>query len=468
MKKIFTAVLAGTILFVITGFTADQNPEAQNAEVEITAPVFDPRAMSNLFADISGMVGPSVVTITSKTTVTGPASPMIPWGFGFGFPNQGGTREYTQEGLGSGVIISPEGLIVTNNHVAGDADELLVVLSNGDEVEAKLIGADPRSDLALIQIEYDENLPAISLGSSDDLRVGEWVLAIGSPFALRQTVTQGIVSYLGRDGVGLADYESYIQTDAAINPGNSGGALVNLDGELIGVNTAIASRTGGYQGIGFAIPVNTVKNVVDDLLQHGEVRRGWLGVSIQPVTAEIAGQFNLQDNTGVLISDVLPDSPAENSGLLRGDVVISVNGNRFNSINDFRNKIADMDPGSESELVVVRDGRERTITVELGSREEDPATVVSNLENDYGWQLSELTEELALRIGAGNTEGVVVLNVLPGSPASAAGVQPGDLILEVNRKTVETVSEVGDELQRAVGDALLLVWRRGSTLFLVI
>lgn len=468
MKKIFTAVLAGTILFVITGFTADRNPDTQNAEVEITEPVFDPRAMSNLFADISEMVGPSVVTITSKTTVTAPPSPMIPWGFGFGFPNQGGTREYTQEGLGSGVIISPEGLIVTNNHVAGDADELLVVLSNGDEVEAKLIGADPRSDLALIQIEYDEILPAISLGSSDDLRVGEWVLAIGSPFALSQTVTQGIVSYLGRDGVGLADYESYIQTDAAINPGNSGGALVNLDGELIGVNTAIASRTGGYQGIGFAIPVNTVKSVVDDLLQYGEVRRGWLGVSIQPVTAEIAEQFNLQNNEGVLISDVLPDSPAENSGLQRGDVVISANGNRFDSINDFRNKIADMDPGSESELVVVRDGRERTITVELGSREEDPATVVSNLENEYGWQLTELTEELASRIGAGNTEGVVVLNVLPGSPASAAGVQPGDLILEVNRKAVETVSDVSDELQRAVGDALLLVWRGGRTLFLVI
>ena len=358
MAKTKTTLLSLAVSLLVTGLAAG----AVSSADQIT--VVDPRGMSDLFADIAQKVGPSVVTITSTTTVTGPANPYLP--FGFGYPGGGGTREYTQEGLGSGVIISSDGLIVTNNHVAGDADELLVVLSSGQEYEAKLVGADPRSDIALIQIEADADLPSISMGYSDDLRVGEWVLAIGSPFALSQTVTQGIVSYLGRDGVGLADYESYIQTDAAINPGNSGGALVNLDGELIGVNTAIASRSGGYQGIGFAIPVSTIRSVTEDLLEFGEVRRGWLGVSLQEVNAELAEQFELQDESGVLLSEVFPDSPAEEAGLRRGDVITEIQGVQFESLNDFRNRIADLDPGEEIDLTVVRDGRNRSICVTLG------------------------------------------------------------------------------------------------------
>lgn len=469
MGRVHAVILTAVMLFAATGVAS--------AEVaDLTSPgkppssgvVFDPRAMSDLFADIAEQAGPSVVTITSKTTVTAPVSPFIPWGFGYGFPGQGGTREYTREGLGSGVIIGAMGLIVTNNHVAGDADELMVILSNGDEVEAKLVGSDPRSDLALIQIEYENDLPVIAMGSSDDLRVGEWVLAVGSPFALSQTVTQGIVSYLGRDGMGLADYENYIQTDAAINPGNSGGALLNLEGELIGVNTAIASRSGGYQGIGFAIPVSTVRRVVSDLMEFGEVRRGWLGVGIQEVSHEIAEQFNLDDDSGVLLSDIFPDSPAEQGGLHRGDVVTEINGTVFKSLGEFRNRIADLDPGTDVRLTVVRDGNRRTVTVRLGSREEDPEIAAGELQENYGWQLSELTEDLTTRLGATGVSGVVVLNVYPGSRAAGAGVQSGDIILEVNRKAVESPVDVGEQLSGTVGDALLLLWRGGRTLYLVI
>jgi len=467
MSRIPAGLLVITAFFALSAHAlAYEEVSSSDGSSDISV-VIDPRGMSDLFADISERVGPSVVTITSKTTVTAPASPFIPFGFGYGFPEQGGTREYTREGLGSGVIIGSNGLIVTNNHVVGDADELIVILSNGEEVEAKLVGADPRSDLALIQIEYNGELPTIEMGDSDRLRVGEWVLAVGSPFALSQTVTQGIVSYLGREGVGLADYESYIQTDAAINPGNSGGALVNLDGELIGVNTAIASRTGGYQGIGFAIPVSTVRRVVSDLVEFGEVRRGWLGVSIQEVSPELAEQFRLNDDSGVLLSDILPDSPAEDGGLLRGDVVTAIDGVPFRSLSEFRNRIADLDPGTRTSLTVVRNGSQRTITVTLGSREEDPEVIANELELDYGWQLSEVTEEIAARLGAEDISGVVVLYVHAGGPASNAGIQPGDIIVEVNRKQVSTVSGLSEELSGTVGDALLLIWRRGRTFYLV-
>lgn len=469
MGRILAGFLLSATVFAIPAVLPGDSAEPYKDEKPAALAVLDPRSMSDLFADIAERVGPSVVTITSKTTVTAPATPFDPWGFGFGFPpGGGGTREYTREGLGSGVIIRSDGLIVTNNHVAGEADELQVILSSGDEVPAKLVGTDPRSDLALIQIEYEGELPAITMGNSDELRVGEWVIAVGSPFALSQTVTQGIVSYLGRDGVGLADYESYIQTDAAINPGNSGGALVNLYGELIGVNTAIASRSGGYQGIGFAIPAGTVRSVVDDLLEFGEVRRGWLGVSLQEVSPELAEQFGLEDRRGVLLADILPDSPAEEAGLQRGDVVVELDGSQFQSLPDFRNRIADTSPGTRVRLTLIRDGARRTLSVVLGSREEDPQTLSQNLQGDFGWQLSELTEDLAARLGAQGVTGVVVTGVAPGSRAALAGLQPGDVIMEVNRVAMASLRDISEQLDRTVGEALLLVWRGGRTIFLVI
>jgi len=469
MNRELSSLLIAVTAVSVMGFTGTVGSDPSEREDDQAARVVcDPRSMSDLFADISQKIGPSVVTITSTSTVTAQTSPLVPWGFGFGFPGQGGTREYTREGLGSGVIISEDGLIVTNNHVVGDADELKVVLSTGDEATAKLVGADPSSDLALIRIETGQALPAVSMGDSDQLRVGEWVLAIGSPFALSQTVTQGIVSYLGREGVGLADYENYIQTDAAVNPGNSGGALVNLNGELIGINTAIASRNGGYQGVGFAIPVSTVRNVVDDLLAYGEVRRGWLGVSLQEINTELAVQFNLQNERGALIADILPGSPAEESGLMRGDVVILLNGSAVDTPSSFRNRIAGLDPGSEISLRVIREGRERDVSAILSSAGEDPATVTENMETFYGWRLGELTEDLSTRLDASGISGVVVLDVYPGGPAAMAGLQPGDIITEVSRTSVATVAEVGERISEAVGEALLLVYRHGRTLFLIL
>lgn len=293
-----------------------------------TVPVpFDVHILSNMFVEISEIVGPSVVTINTQTTVSTimPTFPdysnpyLINPSENFSSPRE---QEYTTTSVGSGVIISEDGLILTNHHVAGDADVVEVVLQGGEKYYGELIGTDPATDLAVIQIEAS-GLPAIEIGDSDNLRIGQWVLAVGSPFALSQTVTQGIVSYIGRSDIGLVDYERYIQTDAAINPGNSGGALVDLDGKLIGINTSITTSSRGYQGIGFAIPVNLAVSVMEDLLEHGYVRRGWIGVSIQELTPGLAEHFSLDEDTfGVLISQILSNSPAREYGFHRGDIIL--------------------------------------------------------------------------------------------------------------------------------------------------
>jgi serine protease Do len=438
----------------------------------------DPAAISDIFVKIAADVGPSVVTVTSTTTVTAiiPSFPSIPFGFQdpwgrnwddlFPAPRE---EEFIQEGLGSGVIVSRDGYIVTNHHVAGNADDLEVVLSTGERYPAELVGTDPKADIAIIRIEAD-NLPAIRLGDSNDLQVGQWVLAIGSPFALSQTVTQGIVSYMGRTGVGLADYENYIQTDAAINPGNSGGALVNLRGELVGINTAIASRSGGYQGVGFAIPVNTVSAIMDDLVEHGYVLRGWIGISIQDVTPELAGQFGLdEDRAGVLIADILEDTPAEESGLQRGDIILAVDGRDVESMQSFRENIASLDPGSRVALLVLRDGREIRMNVVLSQQPESyVAAAQEDDSQEIGWHLAELTRDIAGRLGDSSLRGVLVEGVDPGSTADEAGLVRGDVLLEVNRTPVYSPSDVEDEVSPGSGDILLLVWRQGTTIFVVL
>jgi serine protease Do len=378
-------------------------------------------------------------------------------------------EEFTRQGLGSGVIISEDGYIVTNHHVAGEADDLEVVLSTGERYPAVLAGTDPKADIAVIKIDA-VNLPAIRLGDSSDLKVGQWVLAIGSPFALSQTVTQGIVSYIGRSGVGLADYENYIQTDAAINPGNSGGALVNLRGELVGINIAIASRTGGYQGVGFAIPVNTVSEIMEDLVEHGYVLRGWLGVTIQDLSPGLAGQFGLEENvTGVLLADILEDTPAERYGLQRGDIILSVDGRDVESLHEFRETIASIDPGTRTTLLVWRDGRDERISVVL---DQQPTSYVAastdEVLRDTGWRLSELTRETAARLGDQDLRGVLVEQVDSDGAAAEAGVVRGDVLLEVNRTRVASPSDVEGILSRSSGDVLLLVWRQGTTVYLIL
>ncbi len=435
---------------------------------------FDVHILSNMFVEISETVGPSVVTINTQTTVTTimPIFPdysnpyLINPSENFSSPRE---QEYTTTSVGSGVIISEDGLILTNHHVAGDADVVEVVLQGGERYYGELIGTDPATDLAVVQIEAS-GLPAIEIGDSDNLRIGQWVLAVGSPFALSQTVTQGIVSYIGRSDVGLVDYERYIQTDAAINPGNSGGALVDLDGKLIGINTSITTSSRGYQGIGFAIPVNLAVSVMEDLLEHGYVRRGWIGVSIQELTPGLAEHFSLdEDIFGVLISQVLSDSPAREYGFYRGDIILTVNEEPFRTLTEFRNLIADIEPGTAVEIGIFRDGRNRTIDMVLGEREPDETADISydDASEEYGWVLEELNREMARSLGDETLQGVLVLEIHLSGRVARAGIQPGDVILEIDGVEVTTTSEV-DRLIDPSTDTLFLIWRQGYSIYFML
>ncbi len=466
-------VVPGLIVMLLAGAILAQDTDGKthdNSQVLI-----DPHMLSNMFVDISELVGPSVVTITSRTTVVArvPSFPNFsspfgfdPWQDFFSTPRE---QEYTMTGIGSGVIVSPDGMILTNHHVVGEADEFDVVLQNGGRYSGQLVGTDPETDLALISIDA-VGLPAIEMGNSDDLRVGQWVLAVGSPFALSQTVTQGIISYIGRSDVGLAAYEDYIQTDAAINPGNSGGALVDLDGKLVGINTAIATRNGGYQGIGFAIPVNVAVSVMNDLLEHGYVRRGWLGVTIQEITPGLAEHFGLDPTEGgVLVSQVLQDTPAGDYGLQRGDVILTVNGESFDSVTEFRNLIAEQDPDSRVDLGICRDGGKLDVPVVLGERteEETAMAAAAQSEGSFGWTLESLDRETAEALGDRSLKGVLIVDIDPSGRAARAGVQPGDVILEIDGLEVESPGDANRLLSTAE-DVLLLVWRQGHSIYFML
>lgn len=371
-------------------------------------------------------------------------------------------RKHKQQGQGTGFIISKDGYILTNYHVVADADKITVSLSDDKKTEAELIGSDPQSDVALIKISNGKNLPVLPLGDSEALEVGEWVIAIGNPFGLNQTVTVGVVSAKGRSGVGLNEYENFIQTDAAINPGNSGGPLLNIKGEVVGINSALFSRTGGYMGIGFAIPINMVKAINDQLQKHGKVTRGWLGVAIQDVDENLAKSFGLEDARGILISEVQGDSPADKAGIRQGDVLIKLNGIDLLDVNDLRNKIALIIPGTETELEVIRDGNRKIITVIIGEQPADFGRVAhsqggeSYLE-DFGLSFQDLTPELAEQFGYEDEKGVLVGDVAPDSVADQAGLKPGQLIQEVNKKRVTSVKELNEVLQQSTTPKRLLL-----------
>lgn len=445
-----------------------------DTSAETVSTPFNVHMISNMFVEISEIVGLSVVTINTMTTVT-TIMPLFPDysnpyimspSDNFSSPRE---QEYTTTSVGSGVIVSENGLILTNHHVAGDADVVEVILQNGETYSGELIGSDPATDLAVLHIEAS-GLPAITIGDSDELRVGQWVLAVGSPFALSQTVTQGIVSFIGRSDIGLVDYERYIQTDAAINPGNSGGALVDLDGNLIGINTAITISSRGYQGIGFAIPVNLAMNVMEDLLEYGYVRRGWLGVSIQELTPGLAEHFGLDEGTfGILVSQVLGDTPAREYGFQRGDIILSVNEQPLSTVAEFRNLIADTEPGTPVEIGVLRDGRDRTIEVVLGEREADESDDISYISasEEYGWVLEELTRETARSLGDETLLGVLVLEIHLSGRVARAGIQAGDVILEIDGIEVRTISEV-DRLIDSSSDTLFLIWRQGYSIYFML
>ncbi|TRY32079.1 DegQ family serine endoprotease [Aliiglaciecola sp. M165] len=377
----------------------------------------------------------------------------------------GGPNEQVQErpfrGLGSGVIIDAKnGYVVTNNHVVDNADEITVKLTDGRELKAIKLGADEQSDIALLQIA-SEDLVAVPLANSDKLRVGDFVVAIGNPFGLSQTVTSGIVSALGRSGLNIGGYEDFIQTDAAINRGNSGGALVNLRGELVGINTAIFGPNGGNVGIGFAIPSNMMKSLVDQIIEFGEVRRGLLGILGQDVDAGLSEAMNLDVNKGAFVSEVSPDSAAEKGGIESGDIITHINGNEISSFQELRAKIGSMGAGAEVELTVLRKGDTRNIEVTLGDA---TGTVVAAREVHPALEGAALSNGTTER---GNP-GVEISDLESRSPAARIGLQDGDIIVGVNRTRVNTVAELSRLMDEAEGVIALNVQRGKSSLYLVI
>jgi serine protease Do len=383
-------------------------------------------------------------------------------------------RERREKSLGSGVIVSTDGIVLTNNHVVENAEEILVTLADGREFDAEVVGADPQSDVAVIRLkEEPEDLAPVPLGDSGDLRMGDVVLAVGNPFGLSHTVTMGIVSATGRANVGIADYEDFIQTDAAINPGNSGGALINLKGQLVGINTAIVSRTGGYQGIGFAIPANMARAVMQSLMKHGRVVRGWLGVMIQEIDRDLAEAMDLESVKGVLVSDVVEDSPAKKGGLKRGDVILKFNDEDVESTGQLRNMVAILGPDAQVNLVVLRDDEKETIRLTLGELTEDRMKV-ARAQTDGGMlgglTLAPLSPSLKSKFNIPSKvpSGVVITHVEPGSGAHGAGLQPGDVVLEINNKGIDSVQNFKEAYNRADGGLLLLISRQGSTFYLVL
>lgn len=374
--------------------------------------------------------------------------------------------EYKIQGLGSGLIVDGEkGYIITNNHVVEDADELKITLGDKREFDGKVVGTDPHTDIAVVKID-GKNLPSAKLGDSDTIRVGQWAIAIGSPFGLTQTVSVGIISATGRANVGVAAYEDMIQTDAAINPGNSGGPLVNIKGEIIGINTAIFTRSGGYQGIGFAIPINMVKIVMKDLIEKGKVTRGWLGVVIQDIDPALAKSFNVTVTEGVLVSDVQENSPAKEAGFERGDIVIEYDGRPIRDVNHLRNTVAQTEVGKKVKVKVLRDGKEKELTVKIGEQPAELFAAVPGAEptgKDLGMTVQNLTKELARSLGIEEDSGVIVSEVQPGSPAAMADIREGDLIKEVNRRKVTNVTEFKKALSEGDREkGILLLVKRGE------
>lgn len=432
-------------------------PNMQGGELE---------SFNNAFTQIAEEVTPSVVTIQTEQMIDHPEMGDF---FDQFFPQP---RDMTRQVLGSGVIIRENGYILTNNHVVARGEEITVLLEDGTEYTAQDVMPDPLSDLAVLKIDA-EDLPAIQMGDSDELRVGEWVMAIGSPFGveLQHTITAGIVSAKGRTGVFTRGnsgnmIQDFIQTDAAINPGNSGGALVNLYGQLVGINTAIATRSGGNQGIGFAVPVNMAVKVMNDLIEDGEVTRAFLGVSLQPVDSEIAQTQDMPRPYGAMILEIMDDTPADRSNLQEGDIIIELDGNEVRSVGDLQRQISSLEPGSSHEMTVIRNKRERNITVTVGEMPEDFAEMGSGQqdepESDAGGKLGllvqNITSEIQEQLGLETTSGVVVRRVAPGSPAAEKDIRQGDVITHVGMdNSIDNVNEFQESLaEYQAGESVLL------------
>jgi serine protease Do len=454
------------------------------------------RQTGKAFASVARKVSPSVVYIQVESIRESAPAQEFSSPFGFGSPfdddlfrrffgerfpgiprQQQQPRRHRSVGQGSGFVFSHDkGLlsdktyVLTNNHVVEGADRISVKFKDGREFSAKIKGRDPKSDIAVLEIEAD-NTPELTLGDSNMLDVGEWVLAFGNPFGLSHTMTAGIVSAKGRTSLGISDYEDFIQTDAAINPGNSGGPLVNLDGEVVGINTAIFSRSGGYMGVGFAIPINMAKGIANQLLDKGEVTRGFLGIAIQPLTPDLAKSFGTEYQKGILVAEVTGDSPADKAGLKQGDLIIKLKGRDVVNVGDFRNRISLTPPGSKVELELIRNGEPRVVKVTIGELSDQAvASAETKITEELGITVQTLNEELAKSFGATTNQGVVVTSVSSGSVAAMAGIDSGTVITQVNRKPVTSAEDFQKLVNqgRSKGQVLLLVTKGGMSRFVVL
>ncbi len=487
-RKLF-ALLCFAVLGLAVAASARKEPEEYSITITPAKerPLATLRDLNDAFVDVARAVTPTVVTVSTEKVIRG-SDLWSPFGNPFfSGPlddpsgegndsnrgrNRGQGREFRQQGLGSGVIVSRDGYILTNNHVISEADRIVVRTTSGRRYTAHVVGTDPKSDVAVIKIDTD-GLPAIALGNSDSLRVGEIVMAVGSPLTtnLAHTVTQGIVSAKGRSNVGLADYEDYIQTDAAINPGNSGGALVNLDGQLVGINSAIMSQSGGFQGIGFAVPVNMAMKIMDALMKDGKVVRGWLGVSIQDLTEAIVSAMNLNGQDGSLIGDVAPESPASKAGLQAGDIITAIGDQKVTNSSQVRNEISSTAPGSKITLTILRDGRERDFEAQLMELPGEAPTrhVKEVVRNLLGFTVAPLSRELANKHGLdANGTGLVVTEIDQSSNAYSSGLREGDLIRTVNQGKVGLASDLNELLRGAQkgSNVLLQIVRRDRGFFI--
>jgi serine protease Do len=478
------AALALGVLLGAAGFGIAHTTEktAKNPPATLKMADSNEGPSKNSYAPVVKNVLPSVVNISSSKVVKGmPAMPemggqMDPFFRQF-FGDEGGPfkaipKDRREKSLGSGVIVSPEGYILTNNHVVDGATDVRVTLSDKRELQAKVVGADPKTDIAVLKIDAS-NLKPITIGDSSKVEVGDAALAIGNPFGVGQTVTMGIISATGRANLGIEDYEDFIQTDAPINPGNSGGALINDRGELVGINTAILSHgSGGNEGIGFAVPVNLAHDVMDQILKNGKVVRAYMGILPQDMTPDMAKAFGEKEARGVVVGDVTPDSPAQTGGIQRGDIILEVDGKPVTDSNQLRMNISMKQPGASVKLKVLRNGGEREMSLKLAEMPTETAKVESDGGDDstkalQGVEVTNLTPQTAERLGVpASTTGVAVADIDPASKIADSGLRKGDVIQEVNHQAVKNVSEFQSAVKKAGSDPLLLVNRQGRTLFI--
>jgi serine protease Do len=482
---------AGLLLCFETTLTSSAAPrQLPRLNIQTNAIERDARAPAS-FAPVVKKVGPSVVTIYSTRTLRSESrnNPLLNDPFFrrfFGMeeddeaePRRGRPRPRQEQGMGSGVIISSDGYILSNNHVVEEADEVTVgFVEGGPRLTAKVVGTDPQTDISVLKVD-GTNLPALTITDSSNLQVGDLVLAVGNPFGVGQTVTMGIVSAIGRGGFGIVDYEDFIQTDASINPGNSGGPLVDAKGRLVGINTAILSGAGGNIGIGFSVPINMARVVMERIIEHGKVVRGFLGVRIQAVTPELAKEFNLPAQTGALIGDVTPASPAAKAGVLAGDVITEINGRKVTDSRNLRLIVAQTSPNTKINLKLLRDGKERTLSATL---DELPTEELASAEPRQrpsagraipglsGIEVTDVNSRFREQFDIpSDMRGAIVTAVEPDSRVSEAGLRPGDLILEVNRQKVGNTRELTEAIRKAKGGRLLLrLWNQGGGRFAVI